>query len=111
MNYKFLGISSVCSIAIGIAMATLIINSENGYIGSMIFLPVFVFVILVSFILFISSIIGFTISKNWGVNLLISAFLFPASFLTACLIAKYFEIGAYHQEPMIQLKIFAGTLF
>src|SRR5688500_945097 len=106
VNYKFVVISSFCATAIGFALATLIINSENGYVGSMVFFPLFLLVIFAGFVLFIISIIGFSFEKKGlGVCLLFSAFLLPASFIASCLIAKYFEIGAYRQQPMIPFPI------
>ena len=111
LNYKLLGTASFCDAAIGFAVATLIINSENGYVGSMIFLPVFLFVIIAGFVLFIISIIVFSFDKkSLGASFLISTFLLPTSFLAFCLIAKYFEIGAYRQEPMIPFPISAITI-
>ena len=102
VNYKLLGVSAFCASAIGFAASTLIINSENGYIGSMVFFPIFLLVSFAGFILFIISLISFTLNKmNLGICLLSSAFLLPVSFISSCLIAKYFEIGAYRQEPMI----------
>lgn len=103
MNYKLLGIKSLLSAIIGIAMSMLIIGSENGYVGGMIFVPIFLLVIVVSLILFSIGIIGISQKQiDFGVTLLISSLLLPTTFVVSCLIAKYLEIGAYHQEPMIQ---------
>jgi Zn-dependent membrane protease YugP len=106
VNYKLLSISSFCAVAIGCAISTVIINSENGYVGSIIVFPLLLLVSFVGFILFI---IGFIVlsfdKKSLGVCLLFSAFLLPASFIASCLIAKYFEIGAYRQQPMISFPV------
>ncbi len=111
LNYKLLDIISFCAAAIGFAMALIIINSANAYVGSMAFLPVFLIVIIASVVLFIISIIIFSFDKNsLGAGLLISAFLLPTSFLASCLTAKYFEIGAYHQEPMIHFPVSTNTV-
>ncbi len=111
INYKLLGIISFCAAAIGFAMATIIINSANGYVGSMAFVPVFLLVIIAGVILFIVSIIVFSFDKkSLGAGLLISAFLLPVSFIASCLIAKYFEVGAYRQEPMIPFAISANVI-
>ncbi len=111
MNYKLLGVSSFCAAAIGFVTATLIINSENGYIGSIVFLPLFLLAIFTGFVLFIISIIGFSFDKkSLGICLLASAFLLPASFIASCLIAKYFEIGSYRQQPMIPFSISANIV-
>jgi hypothetical protein len=111
LNYKLLGIISFCAAAFGFVMATLIINSENGYVGSMVFFPVFLLAIIVGFVLFSISIIVFSFDKkSLSASLLISAFLLPASFIAFCLIAKYFEIGAYRREPMIPFPISINTI-
>jgi hypothetical protein len=108
VNYKLLGISSFCAIAIGFALAALIINSENGYVGSMILLPLFLVASFAGFVLFIVSIISFSFDKkSRGACFLFSAFLLPASFIASCLTAKYFEIGAYRQQPMIPFPVAA----
>lgn len=111
LNYITLGVISFIATAIGFATATVIINSENGYIGSMIFLPLFLLVIFAGVVLFITSIIVLSFDKkSLGAGLLISAFLLPASFMASCLIAKHCEIGAYRQEPMIPFPISANIL-
>jgi hypothetical protein len=111
VNYKLLGISSFCAAAVGFAIATIIINSENGYVGSIVFFPLFLLVIFAGLVLFIISIIGFSLDrKNLGLCLLFSAFLLPTSFITSCLIAKYFEIGAYRQQPMVPFPISANSV-
>ncbi len=110
LNYKLLGIISFCAAVIGFAMATIIINSANGYVGSMDFIPIFLLVIIAGVVLFIVSIIVFSFDKkSLGAGLLISAFLLPASFIASCLIAKYFEIGSYRQQPMIPFSISASA--
>ena len=107
INKEFVGIVSFCAAASGSGLSMLIINSENGYVGSIIFLPLFLLVIVVGIVLFIVGIIiGFgSDKKSWGWALLFSSFFLPASFVASCLIAKYFEIGAYLQEPMIPFPI------
>jgi hypothetical protein len=106
VNYKLLGVSSFCVTAIGCAISTLIINSENGYVGSIVFFPLLLLVSFAGLVLFIISIVVFSFEKNsLGACLFFSAFLLPASFIASCLIAKYFEIGAYQQQPMIPFPI------
>src|SRR5688500_9689451 len=106
VSYKLLAISSFCAVTVGFAVSTLIINSENGYIGGMVFLPLFLLVILVGFILFIISLVSFGLNKmSLGISLFLSAILLPLSFILSCLIAKYFEIGAYRQQPMIPFPV------
>lgn len=111
LNYKHLGISFFCTAAIGFALASVIIYSENGYVGSMIFFPLFLLVIFAGFVLFLISIVVFSFDKNnLGIGLLLSSFLLPASFVAFCLIAKYFEIGAYRQQPMIPFPVAANIV-
>ncbi len=99
--YRNFVISSLVSIGIGFSATMLVVNSENGYVAGFIFLPLFLFICVASLILFIVGLISLGLeNKSWA-WLLLSAFLLPASFFSACLIAKYFEIGAYRQEPMI----------
>jgi hypothetical protein len=87
-------------------MALLVITSENGYVGSMIFGLLFFALIFIVLLLFFISIFCFAVEKNTvGFCFLISTILLPASFLLCCLTAKYFEIGAYRQEPMIPFQI------
>jgi hypothetical protein len=47
---------------------------------------------------------------NLGICLLLSAFLLPVSFLASCLIAKYFEIGAYRHQPMTPIPVAANNV-
>lgn len=106
VSYKLLGVSSFCAVAVGFAAATLIINSENGYIGSMVFFPLFLLTIFAGIILFISSFMSFVFNKmSLGASLLLSSILLLSSFILFCLIAKYFEIGAYQQQPMVPIPI------
>jgi hypothetical protein len=107
INKEFVGIVSLCAAASGFGLSMLIISSENGYVGSIIFLPLFLLVIVVGIVLFIVSIIiGFgSDQKSWGWTLLSLSFFLPTSFVASYLIAKYFEIGAYRQEPMIPFPI------
>lgn len=106
MNYKTLGISTLLSIISGLAISLLVIGSENGYVGSMVFGLLFFLILFVVLVLLVSSLFCLSFNKDiLGLCLLISALLLPSSFLLSCLIAKYFEIGAYRQEPMIPFPV------
>jgi hypothetical protein len=106
MNYKALGISSMFTFVVGLSMALLVITSENGYIGGMVFGLLFFALLFLVPILLIFTILGFTLeNKTVGFCLLISTILLPASFIAVCVFAKYFEIGAYRQEPMIPFPV------
>lgn len=102
-SYRNLAISSLLSIGIGIGATMLIVNSANGYVAGFVFLPLFFFIGLVSLILFVVGFICLGLKNKAWTWVLLSAFLLPASFFSACLTAKYFELGAYRQEPMIPI--------
>lgn len=99
--YRNLAISSLVSIGIGIGATMLVVNSANGYVAGFVFLPLFFFIGLVSLILFIFGFICLGLKNKSWTWVILSAFLLPASFVSACLTAKCFELGAYRQEPMI----------
>lgn len=106
ISKELVGAISLCAAMSGFGLSAVIINSENGYVGGMIFVPLFLLVIIAAIVLFIAGVIGFSLDrKSWGWGLLLSSFLLPASFIASCLVAKYFEIGAYRIQPMIPLSV------
>jgi hypothetical protein len=77
----------------------------------MFFLPLFLLVCFVGIVLFIISILVFSFEKDsLGMCFLFAAFLLPLGFLGSCLVAKYFELGAYRQDPMIPFSISANVI-
>ena len=86
-----------------------IITSENGYVGGMMVLPLLLLISVLCLFLLIAGIFNFILgNKSLGLCLLSMVFSLPASFILFCLIAKYFEIGAYRQDPMIPFPVAAN---
>lgn len=101
--YRNFIITFLASVAIGCGATYLIASSENGYVAGYIVLPLFLFFGVISLILVVVGLICLAAKSDVAPWLLLSAFLLPASFLSSALIAKHFELGAYHQEPMIPI--------
>jgi hypothetical protein len=102
--YRNLIITFLISVGGGCGATILIASSENGYVAGFILLPLFLFIGVASLILFIVGLICLGVKSKSAPWLLLSAILLPASFISSAMIAKYFEIGAYHQEPMIPMS-------
>lgn len=98
--YRNFIITFLISLAVGCSATFLIASSENGYVAGFIVLPLFLLFGVASLILLISGFICLGVRSKIAPWLLLSAFLLPASFISSALVAKYFEIGAYYQEPM-----------
>lgn len=98
--YKNLIITFLISVGIGCGAILIVASSENGYVAGFVLLPLFLFIGVASLILFIVGLVLLGLKNKSAPWLLLSAFLIPASFISSGLIAKYFEIGAYYQEPM-----------
>jgi hypothetical protein len=89
---------------VGCGGTALVASSQNGYSAGFVFIPIFLFICFASLLLFVISVICLGLKNKFGWWLLLSTFLLPASFISSALTAKYFEIGAYRQEPMILLN-------
>ena len=99
--YKNFIITFLISVAIGCWATSLIVNSDNGYVAGFVFLPLLFLIGVTSFILFIAGCIGFGFNTKSAPWLLLSAVLLPVSFFISAGVAKYLELGAYYQEPVI----------
>jgi hypothetical protein len=86
--------------AIGCGAILPVIHSQNGYVAGFVFLPLFLLICAASLILFVIALIGLIAGNKSAAWILLSAILLPAGFISSGLVAKYFEIGAYYQEPM-----------
>ena len=101
--YKKIILTFLISFGIGSGAILLVAKSDNGYVAGFVFLPLFFLIALLSLILFV---VGFMLlgstekSAPW---VLLLAVLIPANFITSGLLAKYFEIGAYREEPMVPI--------
>jgi hypothetical protein len=82
----------------------LITSSQNGYVAGFIVLPLLFLFAVASLILLVTGFVCLGLGKKSAPWLLLSAVLLPASFISSALIAKYFEIGAYHEEPMVSFS-------
>lgn len=102
-NFNKIILSIFLPIALGFGAILPVVNSENGYVAGYIFFPLFLLISLATLCLFIVGLIYLVIEAKLGGWILLAAFLLPASFILSGMTAKYFEIGAYRQEPMISL--------
>ena len=99
--YKNFIITFLISVAIGCGATSLVVNSDNGYVAGFVFLPLLFLIGVASFVLFIAGCIGVGFNIKSAPWLLLAAVLLPVSFFSSAGIAKYLELGAYYQEPMI----------
>ncbi|MCW5959674.1 MAG: hypothetical protein KIS76_05880 [Pyrinomonadaceae bacterium] len=89
------------SFGIGSGAILLVASSDNGYVAGFVFLPLF---ILISFLSLLSVVVGFILlvkNNKLAPWILLLGVLVPTSFISAGSAAKYFEIGAYREEPMV----------
>ena len=100
-NLNRIILSIFLPIALGCGAILPVVNSENGYVAGYVFFPLFLLIGLATLCLLIAGLIYLVIETKLGGWILLAAFLLPASFISSASIAKYFEIGAYRQEPMI----------
>ncbi|HEY0658692.1 MAG TPA: hypothetical protein VGD05_09470 [Pyrinomonadaceae bacterium] len=104
-NFRNFIITFLISAGIGCSATYLIASSDNGYVAGFIVLPLFLLFGVASLILFITGLICFGIKNKFAPWLLLSAVLLPVCFVSSAMIAKYFEIGAYYQEPVTPIPI------
>ena len=98
---KNLLLSVLLPTALGFLAVIPIINSQNGYVAGYIFLPLFLLVVFASFGLFIGGLIATGIKGKPGLWVLLSSIMLLGGFLGTAMLAKEFEIGSYHEDPMI----------
>lgn len=96
--YKNLLITTVCSIGIGALAIVPIVTSDNGYVAGFIVIPLLILVCAIALILFIAGLT--TITKKVGPYLLLSSALLPLGFFGTAMTSKYFEFGAYREDPI-----------
>lgn len=101
--YKKILLTFLISFGIGGGAILLVVRSDNGYTAGFVFLPLFFSIALLSLILFVVGFILLGSKEKFAPWVLLSAVLIPACFLSSSLAAKYFEIGAYREEPMVSL--------
>lgn len=102
--YRNFIITFLISAIVGCSATLLIAGSENGYAAGFIVLPLLFLFGVVSLILLITGFICLGLEKKIAPWLLLSAVLLPAGFISSAISAKYFEIGAYRQEPMVSFS-------
>jgi len=88
------------SLALGAGATWMVVDSPNGYIGSINSFLLFVAICFVSIVLLIPGLI--TIKTVGGRCLVLAAVLLPVSFVGFGLAAKQLELGAYHEQPMVR---------
>jgi hypothetical protein len=99
--HKRLLVTSVIALAVGALAIVPVVTSYNGYVAGFAFLPLFVLVCCVAFVLLVAGLI--TITKKVGPPLLLAAALIPVGFFGAAMISKQLELGAYKEDPMVPL--------
>jgi len=108
--YRNFIITFLISIGISCGATYLVTSSQNGYVAGFVVLPLLFLFAVASLILLITGFVCLALGKKSAPWLLLSAVLLPVSFISSALIAKYFEIGAYHEEPMISFSDEATNL-
>lgn len=99
--YKKIILTFLISFGIGGGAILLVASNDNGYVAGFVLLPLFFLIGIASLILFVVGLILLGIKNKSAPWIILLAILIPASFISSGLIAKYFEIGAYRQEPMV----------
>ena len=102
--YKKIILTFLISFGIGGGAILLVASSDNGYVAGFVFLPLFFLIGISSLILFIVGFILLGSNNKSAPWILLSAILVPVCFISSGLIAKYFEIGAYREEPMTPIS-------
>jgi hypothetical protein len=91
---------SLVSLGLGVLAIVPVVRSENGYVGSIVILPMFLMVAVATLILGVFGIAMLVAKKSAAPFFLTSALLIPCGFFGGAMVSKYFEIGAYYQGPM-----------
>lgn len=102
--YRNFIVTFLVSVVIGCGATLMVASSANGYVAGFVVLPLILLIGVASLILFVVGCICLGFKSSVASWLLLSAFLLPASFISSAMVAKYFEIGAYHQDPMIPIS-------
>jgi hypothetical protein len=101
--YRNFIITCLLSGVIGCGATYLVASSQSGYTAGYIILPLFLLFGIATLILLVSGFVCLGLKKKIAPWLLLSSILLPTSFISSALIAKYFEVGAYRQEPMVNM--------
>ncbi|MBA2378429.1 MAG: hypothetical protein H0V76_02505 [Blastocatellia bacterium] len=96
---KFIIGTSLLSLTTGSLAIAPVVMSENGYVGSIVFLPVLIVVLIVAALTFLVGIVVLATWRELGPYILLFAMLLPIGFFTGAMISKHLEIGAYKVEP------------
>lgn len=96
---KYAIVSGLLAVSVGICGTAIVVQSENGYVGSMMYGPLIMAFGVLCFLTLFGGLV--TLTKPAGPALLLATLLLPVSFLGTAGIAKYFEWGAYREEPMV----------
>jgi hypothetical protein len=102
--YKKIFLTFLISFGIGGGAILLVASSSNGYVAGFVILPLFFLIAVASLFLFIVGFILLSSEEKSAPWVLLSAVLIPSCFIFSGLTAKYFEIGAYREEPMIPIS-------
>jgi len=99
--FKKLLITIVISLGLGALAIVPIATSQNDYVAGYVVLPLVLLIGVVCLILFIIAIILLAKENKVGLYFLLAVLLVPTGFVCTALMAKYFEVGAYREEPMV----------
>lgn len=91
---------AIVSLGLGGLAIVPVVRSDNGYIGSIVMLPMFLIVAVATIILGVLSIVMLAVKRSAAPFFLTAALLIPCGFFGGATVSKYFELGAYYQEPM-----------
>ncbi len=102
---KYIIGTSILSVASGSLALAPVVMSENGYVGSIVFVPVLILVLIASVLTFLVGIIVLATSRKLGPYVLLFAILLPIGFFIGAIVSKHLEIGAYRTEPMVPFEV------
>ena len=105
LEAKYLIVTSLFSLACGSLAIAPVVMSESAYVGSIVFLPVLILVLIVAAIVFVAGIIVLASTKKLGPYVLLFAILLPVGFFIGATVSKYLELGAYRIEPMVPFEV------
>lgn len=87
-----------------------VVTSDNGYVAGFVFFPILLLGALTCLVLFIVGIAYLVFEKTFGLYFLLAMILLPTGFFGAAFTAKYFEIGAYREEPLVPMTPPVGNI-
>lgn len=102
---KYVVCTSLLSLTSGSLAIAPVVMSDNGYVGSIVVIPVLILVLVAAAITFVVGIVALASTKRLGPYILLFAVLLPAGFFVGAMVSKYLGLGAYRIEPMVPFEV------